>query len=849
MTARSVGTIVRCGDQIAAVYDSVETIARQSIGAGPVAIVADATTPAAAMDWLRAFARSRGAVLVQSDGEFPAAGRNAGIAALEAEFVMCVDAGDRLDRRMHQAILDAFADDASVGIVAPAVQHLGPGSESRLVTAERTDLEALISSSDTIPPASAFRVAAWRAAGGFDEALPCCEEYDFWIRVLSSGQRCAIVPDALLVRRLRRDALYRREWDPERRGEAIRGICAKHHALFTAHAALALCAREVSIGAAAAEYQRAMVDHRATLTEIEGLELETRAGASAPVEFADLRRTSPIARNWGYERGTPVDRYYIEAFLDRCKDDVHGAVLEVQEADYTARFGGSRVTRSDVVDLNPANSRATVISDLRAAANIADETYDCIIVTQTLHVIGDMPAVIAECVRMLKPGGVLLATLPCASRICLEYGDEGDCWRVTEAGARRLFADALAERALDVRSAGNVLASAAFLYGVASEELTAGELDANDPFFALVVTVRAQKPHDPGPTRARQADQNEGLILLYHRVASPGSDVHGMAIRPSDFRDQIAYLERHCTPMPLDALIAMARAQSLPPRAVAVTFDDGYLDNLEEASPILSEYRIPATFFVTTDQLNRTESTGSMRSDPGPTPVRPRSDLGPTPVRPRSDPGYVFWWDVLEAALLGARSGGKPDLALDLPAGRGTFAMNRPHQRLAAHTAIYDAIVGLPAAARDAVIEQIVRWNGVSEADLTSVRRMNADEIVALANRPGHAIGAHSVRHLMLTRQPVPVQRDEANESRRALEALLDRPVRAFAYPFGACSDETVDAVRGAGFDAAVTCRDAGVSSGSDPLMLPRIEAPRAGSSAFGAWLEWRFTRLRAARP
>src|SRR5262249_16316312 len=158
--------------------------------------------------------------------------------------------------------------------------------------------------------------------------------------------------------------------------------------------------------------------------------------------------------------------HYIEGFLERHASDIRGAVLEVQEPDYTHRFGGDRVTRSDVVDLDASNPRATVLSDLRSASNIPSSTYDCIVLTPKLHVIDRMSAVVSECARILKPGGVLLATLPCASRVCLEYGHDGDFWRVTEAGARRLFSQAFPTESLEVTSYGNVLVNAAFLYGL-----------------------------------------------------------------------------------------------------------------------------------------------------------------------------------------------------------------------------------------------------------------------------------------------------------------------------------------------------------------------------------------------
>ena len=139
-------------------------------------------------------------------------------------------------------------------------------------------------------------------------------------------------------------------------------------------------------------------------------------------------------------------------------------MLEVQEADYTRRFGGSAVERSDIVDLAESNAGATVITDLRAAANIPDATYDCVILTQTLHVIAPMSEAVCECHRILKPGGVLLVTLPCVSRVCLEYGRDGDFWRVTPAGARQLFEAAFDDVAVSVF--GNALSGAAFLYGL-----------------------------------------------------------------------------------------------------------------------------------------------------------------------------------------------------------------------------------------------------------------------------------------------------------------------------------------------------------------------------------------------
>src|SRR5262249_50040235 len=151
-----------------------------------------------------------------------------------------------------------------------------------------------------------------------------------------------------------------------------------------------------------------------------------------------------------------VDRRYIDDFLMAHASDVKGAVLEVQEDDFTRRFGGDRVTTSDVVDLDESNPRATLIADLRHAPGLVSDRYDCIILTQTLHVIDAVGAVLVECRRLLRPGGVLLATVPAASRVCLEYGAEGDFWRMTPAGARRLFETVFGAGGIETATYGNV---------------------------------------------------------------------------------------------------------------------------------------------------------------------------------------------------------------------------------------------------------------------------------------------------------------------------------------------------------------------------------------------------------
>jgi hypothetical protein len=211
------------------------------------------------------------------------------------------------------------------------------------------------------------------------------------------------------------------------------------------------------------------------------------------LDWGDLRRLSPVGRLFGYYRGTPVDRYYIENFLDRHADDVRGRVLEVGDDSYTRRFAGARVESSDVLHIAPGAPKATLIADLACAAHIAANSFDCVIVTQTLHLIYDVRAAIATLHRIVRPGGVVLATVPGITQI--SHSDWGYTWywAFTAECMKRLFTEEFAPGAVSVESAGNVLAATAMLYGLVVSELRTRELDVHDPEFEVCLAIRAVK--------------------------------------------------------------------------------------------------------------------------------------------------------------------------------------------------------------------------------------------------------------------------------------------------------------------------------------------------------------------
>jgi peptidoglycan/xylan/chitin deacetylase (PgdA/CDA1 family)/SAM-dependent methyltransferase len=540
------------------------------------------------------------------------------------------------------------------------------------------------------------------------------------------------------------------------------------------------------------------------------------------VEWGGLAGTAPLSPRWGRDRGTPLDRYYVERFIAAHQQDIRGRVLEIREPIYTERFGGERVVSSDVVDRDEGNPRATIVADLRDARGIADASFDCIILTQTLQLVDDVPAVLRECTRMLKPGGTLLATLPSVIRVDDEAGRDGDFWRFTEASARILFASVFPVDAFEVTPYGNVKACAAFLYGVSVEEMTRADLDVIDPQFPLGVAIRAVRPAVVSTSIARPGHEcrrsseprvrsssssiaaNRGVIVCYHRIAAFSPDSHALCTPLELFGEHIAYLRDHCTPIALDDLVQAAAAGAIPERAVAVTFDDGYVDALTTASPILIESGVPATFFVNSDRL---------------------------------DEEHERWWDILERVFQGQQAV-PPRLLMRAGSQDVQLATTTATERAAALEALSGAAWPLGAIARGQLVADVLGWSGAAAAARASHRVMTAGEIRTLAAAPGHSIGAHTVNHLALTCHDAETKRREIADDKVALARVVGRPVELFSYPYGELDGGTVAAVRDAGFRAAVTAEAGAVLSGTNRLLLPRVEVTRDVSRRFAQRLD-----------
>lgn len=208
-----------------------------------------------------------------------------------------------------------------------------------------------------------------------------------------------------------------------------------------------------------------------------------------PAWLGTLRSTSPLSESWGYDRGTPIDRSYIDRFLRPFRGDIRGRVLEVRDDRYTL-LGGAAVTQNDIVDIDASNPRATLVADLAHAESIPSDRYDCFVCTQTYQYVLDLDAAIATSHRILKPGGVLLATVPGIAQLDRANAD-GDYWRFTPALVRAKFSAAFSS--VHVEAFGNCLTAVGVMTGLAAEELSADERDLTDVRYPLVIGVRCIK--------------------------------------------------------------------------------------------------------------------------------------------------------------------------------------------------------------------------------------------------------------------------------------------------------------------------------------------------------------------
>ena len=303
----------------------------------------------------------------------------------------------------------------------------------------------------------------------------------------------------------------------------------------------------------------------------------------------------------------------------------------------------------------------------------------------------------------------------------------------------------------------------------------------------------------------RPRPRSHGAVLMYHRVAESDLDPWHLCVSPQRFGEQLEVLKREFRVLPLPEL---ARADA-DGKAVAITFDDGYADNLHAAAPVLEQHGAPACFFLTSGAL---------------------------------DVAHEFWWDELERLLL--REGALPSRievsfgsqrvfepgraaapAKDLPR---QIRANPPwkadrNSRLGFFYTVWQAMRVLNEQDRRGALSELAAQLKGDAGTRASRRSMTGDEALQLADIAGMQIGAHSVTHAALPSLPAEAQSTEIRDSKRQLEKLLGRPVTGFAYPFGDYGPVTIGLVREAGFEWACTTETGGINRRTDPFRIPRL--------------------------
>ena len=216
--------------------------------------------------------------------------------------------------------------------------------------------------------------------------------------------------------------------------------------------------------------------------------------AQGKVNPGDFDRITPFSYDFGFDRGGAIDRFYIEKFITENRNYVSGNVLEIGDNEYTLKFGREAVKQSDILHIDRTNPKATFVGDITNVPQIPSGYFDCIIFTQTLHLIYDFKSALQTCYRILKPGGCLLLTVPGISHIDRGAWKDYWLWSFTDNAMRKLMRDTFNGSAIDIRTYGNVYVAAAFLYGMGLPEFREDSLLYNDPSYQVIISVKAVKP-------------------------------------------------------------------------------------------------------------------------------------------------------------------------------------------------------------------------------------------------------------------------------------------------------------------------------------------------------------------
>ena len=520
----SVAVVIPTFNRASFLGDALRSVFAQTVAPREVIVVDDGSDDDPG-SIVADFSRAR---LLRQANAGPSAARNAGIAAAASHYVMCLDSDDVLLPTAIESSLACFAENPDVAFVYGAHQRvdeaLAPiGAPYFAPMARHAYHDLLRNNHIHMLGTVMFNRAKLVQPGGFDTGISRSEDYELFLR-LARQHPIADHPALVAQYRIHRANLSARPaemaasalaaQERHRPAEADlagqrayaegKRILARTYAVsawrsdpsapsapkWKDRLEMARIAPFSSLGASMWQFARRHLPPSATNL------VKTLLGRGAPalgrVQMGDLARKRPISWHHGYDRGTPIDRYYIENFLERHAADIRGRVLEVGDDGYSRRFG-SGIAHQDVLHIDPRAPGATITGDLSRSGLLPTEAFDGMIVTQTLQFIYDVAAPVRELYCGLKPGGVLLVTLPGIASIDRGEFANSCFWSMTAKSVERLFGDVFGRSNVSIRVHGNVYAATCFLQGLALEEINEGWLDSFDASYPVIVTVRARR--------------------------------------------------------------------------------------------------------------------------------------------------------------------------------------------------------------------------------------------------------------------------------------------------------------------------------------------------------------------
>lgn len=523
--------------------------------------------------------------------------------------------------------------------------------------------------------------------------------------------------------------------------------------------------------------------------------------------------TKPLSKVFGLDRGSPIDRYYIEKFLEQNKSCIRGGVLEIGDNFYTQRYG-SGVIKSDVLNAAPSPN-ATIVGDFATGENIPELAFDCIIMTQTIQVIYDVKAALENAIKALKPGGTLLVTASGISQISRYDMDRwGEYWRFTDKSLKMLLSEFVPEDAVCVESFGNVAVAKAFLDGLAAHELSQEVLDYRDNDYQVLLTARVKKPEkillrEPIPHKIQESQTSvlAPMVLLYHRIANDPIDAQLLTVSPENFEAHLKELSGNYRVVPLHQLLEEIRQEKFHTGTISLTFDDGYLDNFTNAVPLLEKYGLHATIFITSGMVGSDEE---------------------------------FWWDQLERIFLT----GEPlpeSLNITTSEGIKEWNLTKAEWRLKALDELGNILRGKPYKKINQFINNLFEQTGITKEARHTHRVVNVEQLKELSLSPSIEIDSHAVTHTRLSILSMEEQRLEIKESKRYLESIVQKPVRLFSYPFGTTADFTTDTermVKEEGYEAGIANVQGYVTKPVNRYSISRRLVRNWPGGLFAEWLK-----------